>query len=270
MAILLPYRTDPRLLFQVLEYAKGRGVDRSVLEARLGGGEPLRETLNALEQLGLIERDAAEVRLTEAGRRLAYATDASERQRELARAVLAYPPYGAVIERALREGLSVIDGPWVERVWQVDLRLGQPRNRVEEARTFFFKLAEEAGFGVFRRGVRGQSSRLVLAPDLEERVRALRPVVPPSGDARGLGEVTPVMTGDEERGPQAEEFGAAGSSVVPGSGAPVPVTIAVTVDLTTWELEKIEAFFRLLGRVPWVRPGEGSKERGVPDRGRED
>ena len=66
MDILLPYRTEPRLLFQVLEYAKGKGIERAALEARLGGGETLRETLNALEQLGLISRDdGAEIRLTE-------------------------------------------------------------------------------------------------------------------------------------------------------------------------------------------------------------
>jgi len=251
MAILLPYRTDPRLLFQVLEYAKGRGVDRSVLEARLGGGEPLRETLNALEQLGLIERDDAEVRLTEAGRRLAYATDAMERRRELARVVLSYSPYGGAIERALREGLSVMDGPWVERVWQVEMRLGQPRNRVEEARTFFFKLAEEAGLGVFRRGVRGQPSRLVLAPDLEEQVRALRPLLARAEPLRGVSEEA-----GEEQTERAEvqpemppRLAGEGTSEAAG-GVPVTVTMTVTVDLTTWELEKIEAFLRLLGMVP--------------------
>jgi len=249
MAILLPYRTDPRLLFQVMEYAKGRGIDRSLLEARLGGGEPLRETLNALEQLGLIERDASEIRLTEAGRRLAYATDALERQRELARVVLSYPPYGGVIERALREGLSVIDGPWVERVWQVEMRLGQPRNRVEEARTFFFKLAEEAGLGIFRRGVRGQPSRLVLASDLEERLRVLRPLLSGGG-------------AEPEPAPR-EPAAVSGVTTVSSelASAPVPertiaapagaaVTITVSVDLTAWELEKIEAFLRLLGVVP--------------------
>jgi len=249
MAILLPYRTDPRLLFQVMEYAKGRGIDRSLLEARLGGGEPLRETLNALEQLGLIERDASEIRLTEAGRRLAYATDALERQRELARVVLSYPPYGGVIERALREGLSVIDGPWVERVWQVEMRLGQPRNRVEEARTFFFKLAEEAGLGIFRRGVRGQPSRLVLAPDLEERLRVLRPLLSgggaePEPAPREPAAVSGVTTVSSElpSAPVPER-----TTVAPAGAA---VTITVSVDLTTWELEKIEAFLRLLGVVP--------------------
>ncbi|MFN3336501.1 MAG: hypothetical protein ACK42I_03250 [Thermomicrobium sp.] len=256
MAILLPYRTDPRLLFQVLEYAKGRGVDRSVLEARLGGGEPLRETLNALEQLGLIQRDDAEVRLTEAGRRLAYAADAAERRRELARMVLRYPPYGGAIERALREGLSVIDGPWVERVWQVEMRLGQPRNRVEEARTFFFKLAEEAGLGVFRRGVRGQPSRLVLAPDLEEQVRALRPLFAQAEPLRGVSEEeSEEQLKRAEVQPEMPPRPAAEGISEAGGRVPFTVTMTVSVDLTTWELEKIEAFLRLLGMVPEdVRP----------------
>ena len=250
MAILLPYRTDPRLLFQVMEYAKGRGIDRSVLEARLGGGEPLRETLNALEQLGLIARDASEIRLTETGRRLAYATDALERQRELARVVLSYPPYGGVLERALREGLRVIDGPWVERVWQVEMRLGQPRNRVEEARTFFFKLAEEAGLGIFRRGVRGQPSRLVLAPDLEERVRALRPLLLERGPGLPDGETseaTEPASGESGEEPDRTARRLEQRLVAAGGLA---VTVTVTVDLTAWDLDKIERFLRLLGVVP--------------------
>ncbi len=251
MDILLPYRTDPRLLFQVLEYAKGRGVDRSVLEARLGGGEPLRETLNALEQLGLIERDDAEIRLTELGRRLAYATDATERRRELARVVLSYSPYAGAIERALREGLAVIDGPWVERVWQVEMRLGQPRNRVEEARTFFFKLAEEAGLGVFRRGVRGQPSRLILAPDIEEQVRALRPLLAQPEPVRGVDSAASAAAHEPETAttataePQASPVAFLQRTVA--GGRHLAVSVTVTVDLTAWDLAKIEAFFRLLG-----------------------
>jgi hypothetical protein len=250
MEIVLPYRTDPRLLFQVLEYAKGRGVDRSVLEARLGGGEPLRETLNALEQLGLIERDDAEIRLTEAGRRLAYATDAAERRRELARVVLSYPPYGGAIERALREGLSVIDGPWVERVWQVEMRLAQPRNRVEEARTFFFRLAEEAGLGVFRRGVRGQPSRLILAPDIEEQVRALRPLLAQPEPLRGTEEQAPPATATAPLGEDGTETLPLAQPLVrhlATGNAALTVQVSVNVDLTAWDLEKIAAFLRLLG-----------------------
>lgn len=243
MDILLPYRTEPRLLFQVLEYAKGKGIERAALEARLGGGESLRETLNALEQLGLISRDdGAEIRLTEAGRRLAYATSDDERRAELVRAILQYPPYGVVLERALAERLSVIDAPWVERVWQVDMRLGQPRNRVEEARTFFFRLADEAGLGVFRRGVRGQPSRLVLAPDLAARLQALRtektaePQEPPAA----------------EFAPASPAYPGVQSWTVPGGAG---ISLTVTVDMSLWELEKIEAFLRLIGLVPSDRRG---------------
>lgn len=241
MDILLPYRTEPRLLFQVLEYAKGKGIERAALEARLGGGETLRETLNALEQLGLISRDdGAEIRLTEAGRRLAYATSDDERQLELARAILQYPPYGVVLERALAEGLSVVDAPWVERVWQVDMRLGQPRNRVEEARTFFFRLADEAGLGLFRRGVRGQPSRLVLAPDLAVRVQALRAEEAAQPDEASAAEFAPASPFY----PQAQRW------TLPGEAG---ISLTVTVDMSLWELEKIEAFLRLIGLLPGER-----------------
>jgi len=237
MDVLLPYRTDPKLLLQVIEYAKGKGVDRMALEARLGGGESLRETLNALEQLGLIDREGSgEIRLTEPGRRLAYATGEDERRNELARAILRYPPYGVVLERARAEGISLIDGPWVERVWQVDMRLSQPRNRVEEARTFFFRLADEAGLGQFRRGVRGQPSRLVLAPDLATRLRELLA-------QESAGGVEPPV---EERAASLPVSSRVERLALSGESG---LSLTVTVDMSLWELDKIEAFLRLIGLI---------------------
>jgi hypothetical protein len=154
MEIALPYRSDWREMSSVLDYCKGKGADRSSLEARFGGGESLRETLNALEQLGLVERsDGGDARLTGRGEALAYAPDQSRLRERLVEAMLGYPPYRFPLERALAADPGVLDGPWVEHIWQVDMRLGQPRNRVEEARTFFYRLADEAGLGVYRRVV---------------------------------------------------------------------------------------------------------------------
>jgi hypothetical protein len=147
-------------MIALLDYAKGKGVDRATLEARMGSGESLRETLNAVEQLGLATRDeSGNIHLTESGERLAYAVGDADRSAELSRAMLSYPPYAIPLDRAVAEGLSVLDAAWVERIWQVDMRLAQPRNRVEEARTFYFRLADEGGLGVYRRGVRGQPTR---------------------------------------------------------------------------------------------------------------
>ena len=162
--LILPYRTDWREMHRVLDYCKGKGADRAVLDARFGGGESLRETLNALEQLGLIIRsEAGDVHLSDAGDRLAYAPGEAERRQVLLESMLRYQPYRIPLERAVDEQLAVLDAPSVERIWQVDMRLGQPRNRVEEARTFFFRLADDAGLGTYRRGVRGQTTRLDLA-----------------------------------------------------------------------------------------------------------
>ncbi|HEX5165455.1 MAG TPA: hypothetical protein VFV93_08680, partial [Thermomicrobiales bacterium] len=169
--IALPYRSDWREMSNILDYCKGKGADRSSLEARFGGGESLRETLNALEQLGLIERsESGDTRLTGQGEALAYAPDQARLRERLIESMLAYPPYRFPLERALANGPAVLDGPWIEHIWQVDMRLGQPRNRVEEARTFFYRLADEAGLGVYRRGVRGQTTRLELASDFAERL----------------------------------------------------------------------------------------------------
>ena len=231
--VMLPYRTDWRAMAALLDYAKGKGADRAMLEARLGAGESFRETLNALEQLGLVERaDAGDVRLTPAGERLAYASGDVERRRELARALLSYPPYAVPLERAVTEGLAVIEGPWVERIWQVDMRLGQPRNRVEEARTFFFRLADDAGLGTYRRGVRGQPTRLELGVDGLERVRRLR--------AEVNGAPVEDQSAQDQRVAEAH---------VPYHVSNVPVTLNITIDLTNWEMDKIERLLRLVGVV---------------------
>lgn len=243
-AVILPYRTDWRELAAVLEYCKGKGADRAVLDARFGSGEGLRETLNALEQLALVVRDdSGDVRLTDLGERLAYAPDRTARQAVLLEALLAYTPYRIPFERALGDGLGLLDGPWVEHVWQVDMRLGQPRNRVEEARTFFFRLADEAGLGSYRRGVRGQTTRLELAGDFAGRVAPQLDLPEPTTAQPAA----PAMTSD---GPQPAAPPAWQAAHTTTAGAPGSVTLAMQVDLTEWELDKIAAFFRLIGYPP--------------------
>jgi hypothetical protein len=233
--VSLPYRTDWESIDALLDYAKGKGVDRAALEARMGAGESLRETLNAAEQLRLVRRDdAGDIQLTEAGQRIAYAASERERRHELARAVVWYEPYRVPLERALGQGLRVLDGPSVERIWQVDMRLGQPRNRVEEARTFFFRLAGEAGLGTFRRGVRGQPTRLELSPDAGARVEEL------------LDE--PVDSAPVE--PDASATSPSAISLSPPVATHPGASLSITVDMTDWGLDKIEAFLRLVGMLP--------------------
>ncbi|HLI51024.1 MAG TPA: hypothetical protein VKU87_04460 [Thermomicrobiaceae bacterium] len=235
---MLPYRTDWRSLTTLLDQAKGKGVDRATLEARMGAGESLRETLNAAEQLALATRDdAGDVRLTSLGERLAYSSSEEERRDDLARAILDYPPYAIPLDRAVAEALPAIDGPWVERVWQVDMRLRQPRNRVEEARTLYFRLADEAGLGSYRRGVRGQPTRLTLAGDAAGRLAALRASTPASDHHTEAAPAAPA-------GAQPSSGASSPALAVQPSS---PVSLNITVDLSDWDLDKIEQFLQLVG-----------------------
>lgn len=247
--LILPYRTDWREMHRVLDYCKGKGADRTVLDARFGGGESLRETLNALEQLGLIDRnEAGDVRLTARGDQLAYAPNDSDRRQLLVEALLRYLPYRIPLERASDEERSVLDAPTVERIWQVDMRLGQPRNRVEEARTFFFRLADDAGLGTYRRGVRGQTTRLELAPDFREQIyngladlEGVRPDAAPEAE-QPEEDVSPPVESTElsEDAPV--------SDIAPGNHGNRPETsLSIQVDMSDWDLDKIEAFLRMIG-----------------------
>jgi hypothetical protein len=231
--VMLPYRTDWRSIASLLDLLKGKSLDRSSLEARLGAGESFRETLNAAEQLDLVRRDGVgDIELTGTGQRLAYAANERERHEELTGAMLRYEPYGVPLERALAEEMAVVDGPWVERVWQVDMRLGQPRNRVEEARTFFFRLADDADLGTYHRGVRGQPTRLELAPDVTQRL-ARAATTDEAQPAPGEPSPTPST-----------------STVVASNPAHSAVTLSLTIDMSEWELDRIEALLRLLGMIP--------------------
>lgn len=279
MEIALPYRSDWREMSSVLDYCKGKGADRSSLEARFGGGESLRETLNALEQLGLVERsDGGDARLTGRGEALAYAPDQARLRERLVEAMLGYAPYRFPLERALAAESGVLDGPWVEHIWQVDMRLGQPRNRVEEARTFFYRLADEAGLGVYRRGVRGQTTRLELAGDFGERLGSIveriasesqsgaasRPVRREVAPVDAPVVLSPGRPGSSEaqagaldgRGAVSAPAQAALSQpapVEPGAGYALPGLpqgISIQLDMSNWELERIEDFLRLIGYLP--------------------
>lgn len=242
--LILPYRTDWRELERVLDYCKGKGAERAALDARFGGGESLRETLNALEQLELMQRsETGDVRLTGLGDRLAYAASDAESRLVLVEAMLLYWPYRVPLERALDGNLTVLDAPAVERIWQVDMRLAQPRNRVEEARTFFFRLADDAGLGTYRRGVRGQTTRLEFADDAPSTVRTLLATLSdtPAGRESPAKEIV-------VPGPRAGDIR---PHVVRINPAPEPerpaVDLTVHVDMSDWELDKIEAFLTMIG-----------------------
>ena len=237
----LPYRTDWQDMAALLDYAKGSGADRAALDARFGAGEAMRETLNALAQLALVLRDdSGGVRLTELGDRLAYAPGASVRLRVLVEALLGYGPYRIPFERALADRLEVIEAPWVEHVWQVDMRLGQPRNRVAEARTFFFRLADAAGLGTYRRGVRGQATRLELADDFPAQVQPL--LARPSNEVHALPASADAREPAASPSPQAVP-----STFALPAPAPNAPALAITVDMSDWDLDRIAAFLRLIG-----------------------
>lgn len=252
--LILPYRTDWREMSRVLEYCKGKGADRSTLDARFGGGESLRETLNALDQLELINRnEAGDVRLTPFGDRLAYAPSEPERRVVLIEALLGYAPYRIPLERAVDERMTLLDAPWLERIWQVDMRLGQPRNRVEEARTFFFRLADDAGLGSYRRGVRGQTTRLELSTDFGEIVGGLIHELErriPVADPVGAASATPLFE-REVRPPvdlrQPVRLVSAVREERPAAGVAAETMLSIQVDMSDWDLAKIESFLRMIG-----------------------
>lgn len=239
MQVMLPYRSDWRSVMAMLDYVKGKGADRTALEARLGTGESFRETLNTAEQLGLVDRDeGGEIRLSVSGQRIAYASSDAERRRELALALCRYSPYRVPFERALREGHRVIDGPSVEQTWQVNMRLGQPRNRVEEARTFFFRMADEAGLGTFRRGVRGQPTRLELIDGFQGLMSELLAETVDETEVAEAPETPPVEP--EEQPPESVDL----SRTLPGQPG---VNLEIHVDMTEWDLDRIEAFLDMVG-----------------------
>ena len=238
----LPYRTDWQDMKALLDYAKGSGADRAALDARFGAGEAMRETLNALDQLALVSRDeSGGVRLTELGDRLAYAPGDSERLGALVEALIGYDPYRIPFERAIADGLQVIEAPWVEHVWQVDMRLGQPRNRVAEARTFFFRLADAAGLGTYRRGVRGQTTRLELAETFSQQIELFL-TQPPT---RRLAEAPDVAATVTEPPSAPQQLTVSHAPTPPGSVTPPPISISV--DMSDWDLDRIEAFLRMIG-----------------------
>ena len=226
----------------------GKGADRAVLDARFGGGESLRETLNALEQLGLVLRsDAGDVQLTDAGDRLAYAPDEAERRQSLVEALLGYWPYRVPLERVAGERLAVLDAPTVERIWQVDMRLGQPRNRVEEARTFFFRLADDAGLGSYRRGVRGQTTRLDLA---QPAFGVLQSTLAALGEAEDQDAPAPVHTDQPDVAAPAPSEAPVPQALrlqPPSTSTPPDTTLSIQVDMSDWDLDKIEAFLSMIG-----------------------
>ncbi|MGH7129728.1 MAG: hypothetical protein ACREIV_14255, partial [Planctomycetaceae bacterium] len=161
----------------------------------------------------------------------------------------------------------VLDGPWLEHIWQVDMRLGQPRNRVEEARTFFYRIADDAGLGTYRRGVRGQTTRLELDRDftaaLTSAVNRLATEQPaPAVINAGGRDLTSLPSADRLAPPPVSEAPALTETRTPSASTPpaipspngvlpgLPAGFNVQVDMTEWELDRIADFLRLIGYLP--------------------
>ena len=111
--------------------------------------------------------------------------------------------------------------------------------------------------------MRGQTTRLDLAPEALARLRqgltafderqALDAAPQAAARPNALGAVQGAPSVAPPAATPTSLFPDAVADVMPGSGAPVSSEappISIHVDLSNWELDKIEAFLRLIGYLP--------------------
>lgn len=211
-AFVLPYRTTAE---EVVAWVGVRALGKAVGVGALGGEKNVEGAVATATALGFAA--GAALPLTDAGRKLALA-DPAERRALLRAALLAYPPYRALLAEVRHRGDAVTTAEWVETWWATQGLGNSASNRREGAATLG-RLAEWVGLGNYIPGRRGHPTRIEWTlPDADA---VAEPRDPPRAGALTSGGSTGALSGgDAPVGEVPESVGP--ESAVPAASPPSP------------------------------------------------
>lgn len=204
--VVLPYRTTGEEVSRLLDLlARGRDLSQiATLEYPAG---VYQGTVTATVALELLDGDTGT--LTARGQQYAL-TAAPEKPALLLRALLAFPPYGLLLQAALGKGEAETPLAWVVKWWGTQHYGNSDTNR-DEGSSALARLLEFTGLGSYVQGRRGHPSRIRWAADAAARIGA--PPPPPPRRER-------VVAAPAPRPAAAPSTGASQPSALPPSAEP--------------------------------------------------
>lgn len=252
----LPYGTTSDNVKKLLEAIKAKeGSEKNI--AAVYSGTKFDSTRKALELLGVVTG----LNLTDIGRKLAFSNDASEQQRLYLCAVLSYAPYELFLafQRQQNNFSKETTADDVINYWGRQ-EYGNSANNRNEGVSVFFSFLELAGLGKYVIGRKGKNTRFEWNDDVVQKIDSVDKNTQstdrnssnilgiPEDDVLDIDkEIIPDEKLEDERNPIPPhhvlrfKYPMALSEKVP--------QISITVDMSNWDIEKIESFFKTVREV---------------------
>ncbi|MCM1501016.1 MAG: hypothetical protein NC124_21365 [Clostridium sp.] len=243
----LPIGANRDNVEKLLEAVKRKAGDEKGINATYGGAQ-FANVKKALDTLGLIKDYA----LTEPGRSIIYSTDEEERKKAYLNAVMSYKPYEYCLNYLAQSKCGKeIKASDVKNYWGKNNYGSSERNR-EDAFAAFACFLELAGIGELIIGRRGNESRINCSVELDKII-----------DEFDANRISNVEGSHSERLPVADmdnftesaaEISVASSEAeceqninpkIHVNSKQQPI-VNINVDMSDWNIEKIEAFFKAL------------------------
>lgn len=246
----LPYGTNYENILKLLEAIKKKQGDETGIRAVYTGAK-IDATRKAMETLGLVKGFDFE----KIGKELAFETNEEKKKKIFLKVILNYQPYELFLSRLSEEDfVNETDLEDVKNFWGKHDFGSSPNNR-NEAANVFGSFIELSGLGKFIPGRKGKATRIKWNPDakklIDETLSLLKTnttqeqqIEKPQLIELSKEETQQVVTPIEKQ--IKEPFVNQSSNLMQSNGHSLIISpnITINVNMTDWEIDKIQAFFK--------------------------
>ncbi|MEC2346654.1 hypothetical protein P9H28_21500 [Paenibacillus barengoltzii] len=247
----LPYGTSWENILKLLEAIKKKQGDEKGIKAVYTGAK-IDATRKAMETLGLVKGFNFE----KMGKELAFEINEEKKKEIFLKVILNYQPYELFLSRLSEEDfVRETDIEEVKSFWGKH-DFGASQNNRNEAANVFGSFIQLSGLGEFITGRRGKTTRIKWNPDakklIDETIKILdasstqeQQIEHPQLNDLSKEETQKVVKAIEN---QIKEplIDNQSSNLMQSNGHSLKISpnITINVDMTDWEIDKIQAFFK--------------------------
>ena len=247
---ILPYGTTSDNIVKLLDAIKNKQGDEKGIKAVYTGSK-FDSTQAALETLKIISG----INLTDIGKSIVFESDDTKKKTAFLNAVLAYPPYEyflSYITQSAPVAETEIDA--LKNFWGKN-NYGTANNR-SEAAPVCFSIFQLAGLGEYVIGRKGKSTRFIWKEDFTDIIKRtqISTVDSPADQETFLESGNDVPTVEYDNTSITDNGNTEkAASITPNVIYPttricsiIPTNLEIKVDMTEWELDRIEKFFEII------------------------
>ncbi|MEG2013711.1 MAG: hypothetical protein RR063_11000 [Anaerovoracaceae bacterium] len=245
----LPYGTTSDNIVKLLDAIKNKQGDEKGIKAVYTGAK-FDSTQASLETLKIISG----LSLTNIGKCIAFETDQNKKSAAYLKAVLDYAPYEYFLTYIMQgNSVSETDVEALKNYWGKN-GYGTANNR-SEAAPVCFSILQLAGLGAYIIGRKGKSTRFVWKENFSNIITQFQSCGEQFGEP--IETSNAVENEEQDQSVVSKQISADGGNdkntqtnlfingVTTGKTI-VPANLEITVDMTEWDLDRIEKFFQII------------------------